>query len=190
MQRRAKRSPVVTGGRLHVDFVEQTGAGQLSIRAAIESHPARHRDFAESGGRAKMAADVENRAIQRRLKRCGNVAMGLRDLSVRLAKRYEVSRQPVARLQIVFAVVPGAVQTENWNSNCAVSTAFDNLLKNAFKLPRVAVWREPHDLVFVGIEIEAEMIRYQRVDNTERIVRRNFTELFQFSAIAVEDRSA
>src|SRR5580692_4123141 len=104
--------------------------------------------------------------------------MDLRNLVARLASRHKVPRQPVARLQIVFALVPGAVQPENWNSNCAVWTAFEHLLKDALELPRVAVRRESHDLVFVGIKIEAEMIGYQRVENAERIVGRNLTELF------------
>src|SRR5271156_2087761 len=34
------------------------------------------------------------------------------------------------------------------------------------------------------------MIRHERVENADRIVGRNFADLFQISAIAVEDRSA
>jgi len=64
MQRRAKRGAVVAGGRLHVDFVEQAGARQLSVRAAIQSHPARQSDFPQARSGAKMAADVQNRAIK------------------------------------------------------------------------------------------------------------------------------
>ena len=87
MQRRAKRSAVVAGGRLHIDFVEQTGARQLSVRAAIQRHSPRHRDFAQSRARAEMPADMKNRAIERRLKRCRDITMDLRNLVARLASQ-------------------------------------------------------------------------------------------------------
>src|ERR1700683_2611462 len=187
MQCRAECCAVIAGRWRHVHFVEQPRAHQLSVRAAIQSHSACHRDFAEPCTGAKMAADMENRAIQRRLKRCRNIAMDLSDLVARLAPRDEGARQPVARLQIIFALKPGAIQTQDWNSYCAVRTALDHLMKNTFKLPRVAVRRESHDLVFVRIENEPEMIRHQRIENPKRMVGRNSAQLFQSPATAVKD---
>src|SRR5271170_87416 len=105
MQRRAERGTVVAGGRLHVDFVEQAGASQLSVGTAIQRDAASQCDFAESGARTKMTADMENRAIQCRLQSCGNITMSLGDVVAGLAPGNQVARQPVARLQVVLALV-------------------------------------------------------------------------------------
>src|SRR6202030_136876 len=115
-----------------------------------------------------MAANVEHRAIECSLKRRGDVTMDLSNFCARLTRGNEVPRQPLARLQIIFAIVPGAVQAKNWNSHGAIGTAFEHLLKYPFKLPRVAVRRESHDLVFVGIKIEPEMVGHQRVKYAQR----------------------
>lgn len=73
---------------------------------------------------------------------------------------------PLARLQIILALVAGSIQPKNWNPYGAIRTAFDRLAKKSFKMPWIAVWRQSHNFVFVGIEIEAKMVGDKRVKNS------------------------
>ena len=91
--------------------------------------------FRSPVARAEMAADMENRAIQGRLQRCRDITMDLRNRRRPARAAASGSATASRAFAVIFALVAGAIETKNWNSDGAVGTAFEHLPKNAFKLP-------------------------------------------------------
>src|SRR6266478_5152731 len=77
----------------------------------------------------------------------------------------------------MLAFVSGAVQSERGDSDRAIRTQFYSLFEECAKTLRISIRGEPHDFVFVGVEIEAEMKRNQRIENPDGILGRYFVEL-------------
>ena len=137
-----------------------------------------------------MLADVHHHALQALLQCRGHVFMVGVDGLVGSAARDQVLVEIRARGRVVFALFAGAVQLEHGNADGAVGAKLHGLGKKPAEARRVAVRREAHDLVLVGVEVEAEMEGDERVKNADGIVGGNGANLLQLSVVKVVDAQA
>src|SRR5712691_7152638 len=77
--------------------------------------------------------------------------------------------QILARSGVVLAFLPGPVPSQDRDADGTVRIELDSLVKKSAEPPWVAVRSQPHDLVFVGVEVEAQMQRDQRVQDSDGI---------------------
>ena len=103
---------------------------------------------------------------------------------------YQVILQMPSRSCVMLAFVSGAVQSERGDSDRAVRTQLDSLFEERAKTLRISIRGEPHDFIFVGVEIETEMKCNQGIENPDGILRRNFVELVEFAVMRVIYRGA
>ena len=80
-------------------------------------------------------------------------------VAVRKASRDEVFFEIASRRAVGFAIKTLVVQAKKRNLDQAVVEQLHGLLKEMMIAGGIPVGSEPHDLVFVGVEIEAEVQR-------------------------------
>src|SRR5258705_9601592 len=86
-----------------------------------------------------------------------------------------------SRGPIVFPLVPRVINAQNRDSHRSVGAQEYVLLKESSIPGRIAIRREAHDLVFVGVKIKAQVQSHQRVENPDRIGRRHRAEKSQIA---------
>src|ERR1035441_5686469 len=99
-------------------------------------------------------------------------------------------RQEPARLQVVLARLPRLVERQQRNPYAPVRTPFHRFLEERPEPGRVSIRRQPHDFVFVGVEIETEVKGDEGIQNSNRVIRRDSPYQVQFASAALVDGSA
>jgi len=95
--------------------------------------------------------------------------MHIADLRVGRAWRHQRLREAGARREIVLALLARPVQAEQGDAHPAVGLELDRGFEKTAEPLRVPVGREPHDLVFVGVEVEPQVQRHDRVQDADRV---------------------
>ena len=103
--------------------------------------------------------------------------MFLGDLRVGRSPCYEVLVQVGAGRHVILAFLSRTVEPENRNSDRTIGTQLYSFLKESAEALRVAIGRQPHDLVFIGVEIETQMQRHQGIENADGIVGGDLAQL-------------
>src|ERR1035437_8339497 len=83
--------------------------------------------------------------------------MLLGDLCVGRSSGYEVFVQVGTGREISLAFLSRTIEPKNRNSKRTIGVQLDRLLKESAETLRVAIRRQPHDLVLIGVEIEAQV---------------------------------
>ena len=109
-----------------------------------------------------MSANVQHHFVEALLKSSRDVAMIVGDFRVRSALRNQVLFQVAPRSSVGLAVLALFVQAQDGNLDRAVVEEFDGLLEEMAIARGISIGRQTHDLVFVGIEIEAQVQRDER----------------------------
>src|SRR5436309_11906729 len=91
------------------------------------------------------------------------------DLVLRLARPNQAPFQIMPRRGIVFTLLPSPVLHQHRDANGAVLAQLDGLVEESSKTPRIAIRRQTHDLILVGVEIESQVERDQRIENSQGI---------------------
>ena len=133
---------------------------------------------------------MEQDVVQAFLKRGGEIAMLVGDFRRRRAGRDQVRVQIVARGEIVFALVAGFVEAQHRDADRAIVAEGDFPREKIAEARGIAIGREAHDFVFVGIEVEAEMQRDERIENADGILRGKGGDAIEFAVAALEDTRA
>src|ERR1019366_9542535 len=88
--------------------------------------------------------------------------------------------------QVILAFLSRTVEPENRNSKRTIGAQFHGFFKESAEALGIAVRRQPHDLVLIGVEIEAEVQRDQGIENANGIVGGNFAQLLELAAAKLE----
>src|SRR5262245_48109367 len=155
LQSRTECSAVIAGSWLNIDLVEEPRAHQFSVRCAIERNPAGQREPSNAGLPLKMAADVKHRHFEPFLKRSGKITMAGCDFFTTLPSRSKLLFEETPRRRVVVALFPSAVQPQCGNADRPVVAELDLSFEKSSVPVGIAVRRQPHDLVFIAIEIES-----------------------------------
>ena len=91
---------------------------------------------------------------------------------------------------MIVPFVSCSVQTQARNMNRAVLAKFYGSIEERPEPFRVAIRRQPHNLVFIRIKIESQVERDERIENTDGIMRGYMMELLQLSLASAVYRSA
>jgi len=185
VQRRAEGGAVVARGGLHVDLVEGPRTQQLPVRGAVQGYPARQREAPLSRLGREMAAQVQHGPVEAGLQGGCHVAVHIGDLVVGTPRRHQVLGEMRARREVVLALAAVAVRAQQRNPDAAVRFQLDGVLEEVTEPLGVAVGGEPHDLVFVGVEVEAQVQRDERVQHADRVVRGDLGDPVEVSATRV-----
>ena len=186
----AQSNAVVAGHGLHIHIVEEAGAEEFAVGRAVERDSAGESNTPQSGLSSKVFADMHHHPLQALLQRGGHVFMRGVDRLIGRATRNQIFVEVGARGGVSFALFAGLIQLEHGNADGAIVLEFHGLLKEGAEARRIAVRREAHDFVFVGVEIEAEMEGDERVENADGIVGADGAQLFHLAVVKVVDGKA
>lgn len=74
--------------------------------------------------------------------------------------------------------------------NGAIGFQHDGVIKEGTEAGWIAVRSQAHDLVLVGIEIKAQMESHKRIEDADRVIRRDVVQLLQLIVFRVVNRGA
>ena len=74
--------------------------------------------------------------------------------------------------------------------NRAIGFQHDGVIKEGTEAGWIAVRSQAHDLVLVGIEIKAKMESHKRIEDADRVIRRDLVQLLQLVVFRVVNRGA
>ena len=184
-KRRAHRAAGIARRRLDPDVVEVAVAQNLAIGDAIERHAAGKAEVSRLGLLGEAARHPQHRLIQHRLDRGRDVHVERRQQLVRASHRLaEQFGEPVVGHGETGAIVEiGHVEPER-----AVRLQVDQIVENELCVFRLAIGRQPHHLVFAGIDLEAGVVGGGRIQQAERMREMNFLKDLQLAAVADRGR--
>ncbi len=105
------------------------------------------------------------------------------DVRIRRSLRNQMFFQVAPRRSVIFAIVARFIQPQNRNLDRAIRQQLHRLLEKVPIARGIAVRRQSHDFVFVGIEIESEMQRDHRIQNSDRILCGDLGQLVDLIAL-------
>ena len=176
---------IVCRGGLNEDFIEAARLKQLPIRGAVQCYAAGQGESTQASAAACMFADMEQHPVQAFLKRGGHVAMLVEELGFRTAAWNEAVFEITASCSVILPVFASLIHTQHWNSDPPVVQSLNGLPKESPEPGGIAIRGQSHDLVLVGIEIETEMKRDQRVQDADGVVCGYFLERVELAAVGV-----
>ena len=158
-------------------------AQHLAVGDAIERHAAGEAQVSRSGLLGEAARQPQHGLIQHRLDRGRDIHVKRRQQLIRAAHRLaEQFGEPVVGHGEAGAIVEiGHVEPER-----AVGLQIDQMIENELCVFRLAVGREPHHLVFAGVDLEAGVIGRGRIQQAERMRKMDLLE--DLEPVAVADR--
>ena len=116
---------------------------------------------------------MEDGPVEALLQRGGDILVNGIDRRVGCARREELLRQMVPRAEVELALDPRPVVSKQRHFPRAVRLQDERIVEEGGESLGVPVRRQPHDLVLVGVEVEAEMQRHDRVEDPDRVRRRD-----------------
>ena len=163
---RADRAAGISCRRLNPDVADGAVAQHFAVGDAIERDPAGEAQLFHAGFGGERPRKPQHHFFRHCLDRGGKVHLALGQPDVRLARRAAEQRvearighgQPGAIIEIV------EVEPER-----AVGFEIDEMVENFLRVFRLAIGREPHDLVLAGIDLEAGVIGEGRIEQAERM---------------------
>jgi hypothetical protein len=159
---------VVRGSRLHIDLLEQAGLLELAVGGGVECHPARKRQTRHVGSSSNLATEVEDCAIEARLECCCDVFVHPLDRSVRRSRREQLFGEISPRTGVELALVSRAIPQQRRDLPTAILAQLHRFIEEGGESFSVTVGSKSHDLVFVGVEVEAKMQGDDRIEDSDR----------------------
>src|SRR6476469_8573725 len=104
-----------------------------------------------------MAANMNYDSLQAFLKRCCDVAMLVCDLLIWPASYNQLLVKTRPRGLVVLPLVARMVDVQNRYADRSIRLQQNICFEEGAILLGLAVWRESHDLILVGIEVEAQV---------------------------------
>ena len=165
-KRRADRAAGIAGRRLNPDVVELAVAQHLAVGDAIQRHAAGKAQIARAGLGREAARQPQHGLLEHRLDRGRDIHVERRQQLVRRAHRLaeQLGEPLVGHGQPGAIVEIGHVEPER-----AVRLEIDQIVENELCVFRLAIGREPHHLVFAGVDLEAGVIGERRIEQPERM---------------------
>ena len=181
-QRHAERAARVSRRRLDPHVVEGPLAQHPSVPDAVQRHAAGEAEVAHPRLRVHVARRPQHRLLGDRLNGRRDVHLPLRDRRLGLPRRPAEERvelvrrhpQPLAVLEVRH------VQAER-----SVRLQIDQVVPDALDVLRLAVRRQPHQLVLAGVDLEAGEVGEGGVQQPERMREADLVR--QLDAVAVPD---
>jgi hypothetical protein len=171
---------------LYIDIIEDTGVDEFAIGRAVQRDSAGQSDASHAGLLSKVSANMQHNSIETLLQGRRYIFMVLGDLRLGRSPGYEVLVQIGAGRQVILAFLSRAVEPQNRNSKRTIGAQLDRFLKESAETLRIAVRRQPHDLVFIGVEIEAQVQRHQGIQDANGIVGGNLAQLLELAVAKLE----
>ena len=177
-ERRAQADAVVTGSGLNEDAVYQAGGENLAVGLGIERDAAGEAKIAAAGLRDGCARESDHGLLAHILHGEGHVLVARVDFGFRNAAGAE-ARFDAGDRRGIFA-------------EQAMGIHAVGIVVRDYEIAQVdsglAVGREAHDLPFVAVRSEAEVVGELRVKKAERIGPRNGPEMFEAAIAAAPER--
>ena len=173
LQRRAERRSVIGGRWLNVDLIEAAGLDQSRVGGRIQRYTPREGQPTEFEPPAEVSAEMEHRPIQAGLECGGGVLMLAGDLGAGRARREQPLAQVTPRCGVPFALRSRLLEPQQWDFPAAIFFEPDRLIEEGSEALGVPVGRQAHHLVLVGVEVEPEVQRDERVEDADRVRRRD-----------------
>ena len=120
---------------------------------------------------------MQHSLTQAILKRGCNVTMRFGDLAVRCAFRNQMFAKIMAGAGVAFPFIPGPVEMQYRDPDRAIRPKLHSLFEERAEPPGVSIGSQPHDLVFIGVEVKAKMQRNQGVQDPDRVIGRDLPNL-------------
>ncbi len=165
-QRRADRAAGVARRRLDPDAVETAVAQDLAVRDAVERDAARQAQLALAGLARNGAGHAQHDLLGHLLHRGGDVHVERGQELLRSARR--LAEQVVERA-VGHGQADAVIEVVEVEPERTVGLQVDQLVEDHPGIARLAVGREPHQLVFARIDLEAGVIGERRVQQPERM---------------------
>jgi hypothetical protein len=184
-ERRPERAAGVAGRGLDPEVVEDALAQELAVGDAVERHAAGEAEVALAGHRARPPRQLRDRFLRHLLDRAREVHLAAGDARLRRPRRAaeEGGEAVVGHHQAVEVAEVVHVEAEG-----AVLAQVDQLAADGVGEARLAVGREPHQLVLAGVDLEAGEVGEGRVEEPERVRELDLLEDLQPLALADADR--
>ncbi len=165
-QRRAQRTAGIAGRRLDPDVLERPFAQDAAIGHAVERDAAGQAQVVRLELVVNGARQAQHDLLGHRLDGAGDIHLLLRDLRLRRARR---RAEQVGEPFIGHGQTGGVVEIVHVQAEGAVRLQVDQLVEDQVDVLRLAVGRQPHQLVFAGIHPEAGVIGKGRVQHAQRV---------------------
>ena len=158
-------------------------AQHLAVGDAIERHAAGKTEILHAGLGGEAARQPQHDLLQHRLDRGGEVHVLLRHQRFRIARRRAEQRVEA----LVRHRQPGAViEIVEIEAERSVRLEIDQIVANLLHVARLAIGREPHQLVFAGIDLEAGVVGECGIEQAEAVREMDF--LVNGEVVAFADR--
>src|SRR5678815_1055509 len=111
-----------------------------------------------------MPAYVQHHFVEAFLQRGCDIPMLASDFILWLAFLHKVIVQIFARSRVILALISREVQSQQRNADGAIRQQLHGFLEESAKALRIPVRGETHDFVFIGVEVETQVERDQRIE--------------------------
>ena len=165
-ERRAKRAAGIAGCRLDPDVAKAALAQHLAVGDAIERHAAGKTEILHAGLGGEAAREPQDGVFQHRLDRRRDVHVLLLEPGLGIARRPAEQRIEA----LVRHGQPGAVvEIVEIEAERAVGLEIDQVVANDLLVFRRPIGREPHQLVFARIDLEAGVVGEGGVEQAQAV---------------------
>ena len=184
-ERSTNRAAGITGRRLNPNPVELAVAQHLAVGDAIERHAPRKTEVASAGLTGEAARQPQHRFVEHRLNGGGNIHVERGQQLIGRAHRLaEQFCKPFIRHGEAGAIIEiGHVEPER-----SIRLQIDEVIENELRVFRLAVRREPHHLIFAGVDLEAGEVGHGRIKQTKRMRKVNLLEDLKTVALTQSGR--
>jgi hypothetical protein len=154
VQGRAKGSAVIASGGLNENAVEKIAALDKAVAGAVQRNAAGEAEVFMAGLASEVPQDMELAGLQNGLQGGSEIFVQLGYVGFGFARRPEFFGEEFQDAGVSFLFFACMVLGENWKGVSAVVSKADELHYFVEETARVAIRREAHDFVFVGIDVE------------------------------------
>ena len=184
-KRCADRAAGIACGRLNPDVVEVTIAQHLAVGDAIQRDAAGKAQVPRAGLLREAARQPQHGFIQYRLDRGSDIHVERRQQLIGRAHRLaeQLGKAFVGHGEAGAIIEIGEIEAER-----AVRLQIDQVVEDELCVFRLAIGREPHHLVFAGVDLEAGVIGRGRIQEAQRMREMDLLENLELAAVAGRGR--
>ena len=180
LQSRAKRASGIARRRVDVR-IDAEIPDHARIGGAVERDASSKAEIAGAVFAHQRWQNAGNRDLQRFLHRGGEIVMFLAHRLIRPPRHHAEMRD---QRRIVMPVMPAEIEEPPVQRERAVLVQLEDRAKQFIAIARPAIGREAHDLVFALIDLEAEILGEDRVEQAERVRKMDRAQFRQPVAFA------
>ena len=177
-----ERAAGIAGRRLDPEVVEVAFAEQPAVGHAVQRHAAGQDQVLQPGPGLHVAADPEHDFLGHGLDAGGQVHVPLLQGRLGRARRTaeEAVKPPIGHRQPLAVVEIVHVEPE-----AAVGLQVDQALEDQVPVDRPAVGGQAHQLVFTAVDLEAAVVGERRIQQAQRVGKRDVVD--QADTVALAD---